>query len=984
MKAPLEILRGPALRMLRMAVVLGVVWVAAACSVNSDDFGQSTADGTVAFVLEPEDLDVVEGSQDRAFELKVRFPSSLPQLVITWFECPPGLASGCRVVQRSEINRNIDIGRTLTIDDQFVPGPPLELDGYRYGAQVSYVGNVSGSITSRLATMTVRPAVPNIYNQPQSITRSIGEEAAFSVSALGLDPLLYQWQRNGVDIVGANARELGLGLARLDQNGERYRAVVTNIRGQAVSNEAVLQVRNELAPPTIRSPPVDLTAADRQSAAFGVFATGAPPLAYQWYRDGSALAGATGPSIELPTVTRADDDARFHVVVSNAAGTATSEAATLTVSDAALRLVRHAGAIAGAGNAGGDARDRARFDTPMGVARDGQGNVYVADTLNGVIRRITPSGLVSVLAGSLAEKGHRDGQGTEALFTAPVALAVRADTLYVADWNHTVRRITGASSGTPSVSTLAGQPGSPGAEDGIGDAARFNGPSGLALDPEGGLYVADEASHTIRRIDIGTRQVTTYAGHPFSAGSVDGERIEARFRGPRGLHMGVTDRLLVADTGNHQVRSIDRLGVVRTVAGQAQVAGLRDTAAAAANFSSPTFALQLADGIYVADSGNHVIRYVSEGRVSTVAGTGQPGNTDGQPLQARFNTPVALADADSGGLLVADLLNHAIRYVPGRTTALSITTLAGQPPRPGAQDGHWSVAGFRAPTGLAAAPGGGLWLADAGNHVIRRIDAGQVSTRAGQPGVAGQQDGPGPQASFNAPTGVAVDGAGHVWVAQSGAVRRIGSDGAVATVVQAAASSGLLATPRGIAIGPGGEAYVADPSTHRIVRVQLSGAVTALAGDGSDGHADGSGEGARLRAPEGIAYDPVSGILYVADTGNHVIRRIGLGGEVSTWVGAPGQPGSADGPGAAARLREPAALTVGRGGHVYVADRGNYTIRRITPAGEVATIAGQAGVSGFAPGPLPGLLARPTGIVVAGTSLFVTMTDGVVEMRDYP
>lgn len=967
-----------------MAVVLVFAWLAAACSVNTDDFGTAGGDGQVRFDLEPKDLSTREGGEV-IFELVVNAPGGVSQLEITWFECEPEPATGCRTLARHTHWGPLAAQRYTTPDRFLVKDPPLQLDGYRYGAQVSYLGTPVGSITSRLATLTVLPAVPLIGQQPEGITRRIGEEVGFKVAAYGLEPLSYRWQRNGVDIVGANDKELRLGLATLSQDGDRFRAVVTNIRGQAVSDEAVLRVLNELAPPTIRLPPTDLTVADRQSAEFGVFAIGGPPLGYQWYRDGGAVAGATGPTLSLPSVTPADDGARFHVVVSNAAGTATSEAATLTVRDAALlRLVRHAGAIAGPGNAGGDAREQARFDTPMGIARDDQGHVYVADTLNGVIRRVTPAGQVSVLAGSLAEKGHRDGPGETALFTAPVALAVRGDSLYVADWNHTVRRVTLLSNGASFVVTLAGRPGSPGAEDGVGDAARFNGPSGLALDSEGRLYVADEASHTIRRIDTGTRAVTTYAGQAFSAGSVDGDRSEARFRGPRGLHISITDGLYVADTGNHQVRLIDRLGVVLMVAGQAQVAGWRNGAAASALFSSPTFAVPLADGVYVADSGNHVIRRVVGGQVTNVAGTGQPGSADGPMLQAQFNTPIALADTGVAGLLVADLLNHSIRDVPVRAPTLTVTTLAGQPPRPGAQDGHWSIAGFRAPLGLAAAPDGALWLADAGNHVIRRIDAGQVSTPAGQPGLAGQQDGPGPQATFNAPAGVALDGLGQVWVAQGGAVRRIGADGRVTTVVQAAASSGLLTTPSGIAIGPGGEAYVADRSTNRIVRVHGSGAVSALAGDGGDGHADGVGTGARFRAPEGLAYDPAGGVFYVADTANHVIRRIGPGGDVSTWVGVPGQPGSTDGTGAAARLREPAALAIGRGGHVYVADRGNHTIRRITPAGVVTTIAGQAGVSGFAPGPLPGLLAGPAGIAVAGSSLFVTLADGVVELRDYP
>ncbi len=721
---------------------------------------------------------------------------------------------------------------------------------------------------------------------------------------------------------------------------------------------------------------------DRVAAGFGVYATGAPPLSYQWYRDGAAIGGANGVELELALVGPADSGAKFSVVVSNAAGTATSEVATLTVQDAALlQLVRHAGVLAGAGNAGGDALATARFNTPLAVVGDALGNIFVADTFNGVIRRIDSTAM------SAGRQPGREGaprRPWRACMLPHRWQPFSRCALFVADWNHTVRVVHGAFTAAPLVATIAGRANDPGAVDGTGEDARFNGPSALAFDSNGMLYVADEASHLIRRIDPATRQVSTYAGQRFVAGADDGHRSVARFRNPRGLFVGGVDQLLVADTGNHTVRMIDPLGQVSTIAGKARESGYRNGRAAEALFSSPTAALQLADGIYVADSGNHVIRKALGGFVETVAGTGVAGIADGQRLQAQFNTPTGFAVAGGNRLLVADLYNHAIRELYRARSQLPVKTLAGQKPQPGATDGFWSAASFNRPAGLASDATGGLWVADAGNHLLRRIATGRVSTLAGQAGSGGAQDGAGAQARLDEPAGIAFDAAGSAWVTQRGAVRRVDATGNVVTLATAASSGGLLSQPQGIVILDNGDAVVADRATHRLLRISPTGVVSVFAGSGSRGGADGAGVSASFDTPLGLALDRVSGLLYAADSRNHVIRVVTSLGVVSTWAGATGQRGSADGLGAAARLREPSGVSVGRGGNVYVADRGNHKLRRISPAGQVTTIAGQAGIAGFIPGLLPGLLARPAGIVAAGSSLFVTMEDGVVELRDYP
>ncbi len=391
----------------------------------------------------------------------------------------------------------------------------------------------------------------------------------------------------------------------------------------------------------------------------------------------------------------------------------------------------------------------ARFNTPAGVAVDSSGNVYVADAGNNTIRKITSAGEVSTLA------------GTDAGFNNPTGLAEDSsgNVLYVADTgNHTIRKIIIS---TGLVSTLAGTAGESGSADGTGPAARFNSPAGVAVDSSGNvLYVADTENHTIRKIIISTGAVSTLAG---TAGDGDygvGTGADARFNSPTGVAVDSSDSVLyVADGGNHLIRKITILtGAVETLAGTAGNAGSLNGAGTAASFYFPTgVAVDSLDNVYVADALNHTIRKItSEGSegdvttVSTLAGTARnAGSLNGTGTAARFNLPTGVAVDSSGKVYVADQSNNIIRKIIISTG--DVSTLAGVAGNAVLVDGTGADVRFNNPTGVAVDSSGNVYVADYGNHAIRKISsAGAVTTLAGN-GSFGSADGIGSAARFTIP-----------------------------------------------------------------------------------------------------------------------------------------------------------------------------------------------------------------------------------------
>ena len=321
----------------------------------------------------------------------------------------------------------------------------------------------------------------------------------------------------------------------------------------------------------------------------------------------------------------------------------------------------------------------ARFNHPNSVTTDGAGNIYVADTENSTIRKITPGGGVSTFAGAAGNTGSLDGTGTNAQFYGPQGIAAdAAGNLYVADTaNATIRKIIPAGV----VTTLAGLAGNFNSFDGVGTNAQFYHPEALALDSAGNVYIADAWNHTIRKVTP-PGLVSTLAGLAGYFGAADGTNSKARFHRPSGIAVDAATNLFVTDFFNHTIRKITPGGTVSTIAGLAGIWGDADGTNSGARFFQPQgITVDHAGNLVVVDSGNQILRKITgDGTnwiVTTIAGlTGSAGNAEGTGSAAQFYFPAGVARDDAGYLYVADSGNNTIRTERVVPPTLQITAAA--------------------------------------------------------------------------------------------------------------------------------------------------------------------------------------------------------------------------------------------------------------------------------------------------------------------
>ena len=627
-----------------------------------------------------------------------------------------------------------------------------------------------------------------------------------------------------------------------------------------------------------------------------------------------------------------------------------------------LRLL--AGGLGGPGNVDGTGA-AARFGFPSGMASDGAGNFYVADS--GTIRKIViATGAVTTLAGATGQLGSADGTGAAASFTGPNGIASDgAGNLYVAD-RDTIRKVVIA---TGAVTTLAGAAGQFGSTDGTGAHARFIGASAIVGDGAGNLYVSDvmqgdSTGHIfLRKIVISTGAVTTLT---------DWLTNTSYGSPPGGITSDGAGNLYLAD--DDAIRRVAvATGATTTLAGSTGQPGSADGTGAAASFAGPNGVTSDGAGnLYVADSYNATIRKVviATGAVTTIAGMagqGQAGNGDGIGAAARFNLPYDIASDGAGNLCVSDLSNNTIRKIVTATGA--VTTLAGAAPQPGSVDATGAAARFRNPGGAATDGAGNLYVAD-GNTIRKIVIAtGAVTTLAGTAGQYGNMDGTGAAASFSWPLSVAWDGAGNLYVGD-GIIRKIAvATGVVTTLTNGPGNdtSELGGGAVGLVNDGAGNLYFAEAFTTIWKVATATGTLTRVAGTaGQLGSADGTGATASFRGPSGIASDG-AGNLYVADTGNATIRKIVIATKaVTTFAGTAGQLGSADGIGAAATFNAPYDIASDGAGNLYVAD-GNIIRKIVIATGAVSTVIGVPGEIGVSLGPLPASLSNARNVVVLPT-----------------
>ena len=309
-------------------------------------------------------------------------------------------------------------------------------------------------------------------------------------------------------------------------------------------------------------------------------------------------------------------------------------------------------------------------------------------------------------------------------------------------------------------STIAGSPGLTGTTDGIGSAARFNNPYGIAVDGSGNCYVTDLKNYTVRKMTP-SGNVTTFAGGIHGVGNGTGTGIQ--FWNPAGIAIDGSSNIYVADYAS--IRKITPSGVSNTLAGDLYTTGSADGASTNARFNFPNgLAVDGSNNVYVADTYNHTIRKITPtGVVSTLAGSpGVSGTTDATGSNAQFYYPSGVAVDGNGNVYVADTFNNTIRKI---SSSGAVSTFAGTPSALGTYlDGTGSDARFSFPPGITMGGGGNLYVADQSNHIIRKITStGVVTTFAGIPNSSGSTDGLGSVAQFNNPTGVTVDGSGNVY-----------------------------------------------------------------------------------------------------------------------------------------------------------------------------------------------------------------------------
>jgi sugar lactone lactonase YvrE len=540
---------------------------------------------------------------------------------------------------------------------------------------------------------------------------------------------------------------------------------------------------------------------------------------------------------------------------------------------------------------------------------------------------------ITTFAGSTAGGGSQDGALRIAKLEGPTQVAAdRLGNLFIADSGNLTIRRAGVDG---QVTTIAGAVGIPGTADGPGPSARFNALSGIAVDPSGNVYVSDGGSRTIRKIatdgTVSTFAGVTNTGNTFS--SVDGKGSSARFADPRGMACDAAGNLFLAD--GDRIRKITPDATVSTIAAGTQ-------------FSHPyDVAVDGAGNLFVVDTLNYIVRKIgTDGTVITIAGTlNTPGAADGVGAVARFGALFSIVVDSTGNLFTIDDDAGTLRRIAPDGT---VSTVAGAANPYQYQDGIGNDASFAAPFGLAFdRVSGAVFVADVVVNVIRRFDpaTAAVTTYAGSVPASGFTDGPALDARFNYPHVAVSDSLGNLFVTQNDCIRKITPGGVVSTFAgdsqnpgfaDGAGSAAHFLFPFGLAIDAHDNLYVADTANYVIRKITPGAVVTTVAGTaGQTGSVDATGAAARFNYPTNLAFD-ASGNLLITDPYANTVRKMDPSGVVTTFAGN-GQQGSADGVAATASFNIPYDLAFDSSGSLYVADYENGAIRKITN-GQVSTV----------------------------------------------
>jgi len=601
----------------------------------------------------------------------------------------------------------------------------------------------------------------------------------------------------------------------------------------------------------------------------------------------------------------------------------------------------------------------AQLNYPNGVAVDPSGNVYIADTGNNRVRKVSPDGIVTSI-------------GIQVY--APFGLAIdAAGNLYIAD-NQAFRKLSTSGAAT----TLAACP----------NCGGFVHPV-LAADAAGNVYAAN-GSRAWKITPDGA--VTDLAGSPTMMGGYSGEggpATQAVLGRIEGIAVSAKGEPYLADVLNSLILRIAADGAIHTVTNGVSGPGgiVFDTAgnlyAAEQGIWSETSLTSGSNILYLASGSVRRLRKIAaDGTITTVAGTGaEEYSGDGElASKAQLNAPWGVAADARGNVFVTDSGNHTLRRISPTGV---ISTLAGTGSAGDTGDGGPAPAAqLNQPLGVAADGSGNLFIAECAGNRVRKISAAGIITTLA------------PQVGLNCPHGVAVDASGNVYVADSGnhVIRRVAADGAVSTVAGTGisgfagdggpAAKAQLYAPTGLAFDAAGNLYIADTANNRIRRISANGTIDTVAGGGQYS-AQPANDGVPatsvfLGSPQGVAVD-AAGNLYIADTQSNHVRRVSAAGIISTIAGRAlyGALGLYDGnldiylrgytgdggPSVVGKIAQPYSMAVGPDFRVYVTDLPNAALRVLTPspianaasglygpiaAGEIVTLYGQ----GLGPGTL--------------------------------
>jgi len=649
---------------------------------------------------------------------------------------------------------------------------------------------------------------------------------------------------------------------------------------------------------------------------------------------------ATSANLNGPTYVAVDSSGNYYFSVPNQA-----RVFKVTVSTGILTVVAGNGFYGFSGDGG--LATKAQLNNPAGLAFDSSGNVYIADVNNCVVRKVDHTTLkIGTFAGTAGSCGYSGNLGppTAAQLNYPAGLAVVGSTVYIADTNNCVVRKVASNV----ITTFAGTNiCSYSGDTGLATAAQLNHVNGLGVDSAGNLYMADRDNYRIRKVTLSTLKISTVAGNGTYGYTGDtGLATSAEITNAYGIAVDAAGNIFIDDGNNYRIREVTVAdGKINTVAGNGSYGSAGDGGLPTAAYITNVYGVGVNSlgNLFLADYNNLRIRkVVLASTINTVAGNGLPDFTGNNvPVAGTvLKTPTDATSDASGNIFLADLNNNVVLKALATTGIASI--FVGTP--------DVANATLNTPRRIAVNSAGDVFIADNANcNVVQVPHTTGLPQRFAGTNVCGffGDGGPATSAQLNAPSGVAVNAAGIVYIADTNNHRmRKVSGGTITTIAGTgtcgysgdlgAATAAMLCYPNDVAIDPsslasGGNLYIADTNNFRVRVINKSGTIDTFAGNGSAGFGTDNvpADETSLYYPTGVAVD-LAGDVLIADQSNQRIRWVGGDGIIHTVAGSGAYGYSGDGgPAPSAALANPYGVGVAPNGNIYVADTANYLVRKV-------------------------------------------------------